>query len=97
MLIKTEKFKDESGMEMQKEYFGEDENNITSTITSPVYHEILPEEQEQLEGEQGELALEEVQAQILLNQADIIAKQQEQDEVLAVILLNQMEGGERDV
>ena len=30
-----------------------------------------------------------VQAQILLNQADIIAKQQEQDEVLAEMLLQQ--------
>lgn len=35
-----------------------------------------------------------VQAQLLLNQADIIARQQEQDEVLAAILLNQMGGGE---
>lgn len=31
-----------------------------------------------------------IQAEILLNQADIIAKQNEQDEVLAEILLNQM-------
>lgn len=32
-----------------------------------------------------------IQAEILLNQVDIIAKQNEQDEVLAAILLNQME------
>lgn len=32
-----------------------------------------------------------VNAEILLNQADILAKQNEQDEVLAEILLNQME------
>lgn len=32
-----------------------------------------------------------IQAEILLNQADILAKQNEQDEVLAAILLNQME------
>ena len=31
-----------------------------------------------------------VQAEILLNQAEILAKQNEQDEVLAEILLNQM-------
>lgn len=31
-----------------------------------------------------------IQAEILLNQADILAKQAEQDEVLAEILLNQM-------
>ena len=31
-----------------------------------------------------------ITAEILLNQADIIAKQNEQDEVLAEILLNQM-------
>ena len=31
-----------------------------------------------------------IQAEILLNQADILAKQNEQDEVLAEILLNQM-------
>lgn len=32
-----------------------------------------------------------IQAEMLLNQADIIAKQNEQDEVLAEILLNQLE------
>lgn len=32
-----------------------------------------------------------IQAEMLLNQAQIIATQQEQDEVLAAILLNQME------
>lgn len=32
-----------------------------------------------------------LQAELLLNQVDIIAKQNEQDEVLATILLNQME------
>lgn len=32
-----------------------------------------------------------IQAQILLNQADILARQNEQDEVLAAILLNQVE------
>ena len=34
---------------------------------------------------------EELNAEILLNQASILAKQEEQDEVLAEILLNQME------
>ena len=32
-----------------------------------------------------------IQAELLLNQADILARQNEQDEVLAEILLNQME------
>ena len=40
---------------------------------------------------------DEVQAQILLNQAQIIAKQQEQDEVLAAILLDQAKGGKANV
>ena len=40
---------------------------------------------------------DEVQAQILLNQVQIIAKQQEQDEVLAAILLDQAKGGEANV
>lgn len=34
---------------------------------------------------------EEAQAQILLNQADIMAKQEEQDEVLAALLLQGLE------
>ena len=44
-----------------------------------------------------EISSEEIQAQILLTQAEISAKQAEQDEVLAEILLNQIEGGAGNV
>ncbi len=86
MLIKSEIYTDENGVERQKDYFGPDKDTITSTIDSPIpqeteYHE--PAEVEQ------EISGEEIQAQILLNQADIIAKQQEQEEVLAEMLLQQ--------
>lgn len=46
---------------------------------------------------ESEISDEEIQAQILLNQTEIIAKQNEQDEVIATILLNQMGGGVRNV
>lgn len=46
-------------------------------------------EQPEIEEEPTEEEL--LQAELLLNQVDIIAKQNEQDEVLATILLNQME------
>ena len=49
-----------------------------------VYEEIIEPEYEPTETEL-------IQAELLLNQADIIAKQNEHDEVLAEILLNQME------
>ena len=44
------------------------------------------EPQPEPEPTEGEI----IQAEMLLNQAQIIATQQEQDEVLAAILLNQM-------
>lgn len=49
-----------------------------------VYEEVIKSEYEPINEEL-------VQAEILLNQAEILAKQNEQDEVLAEILLNQME------
>lgn len=94
MLIESEKYTDENGVERQKDYFGPNKDAITSIIDSPVPQEI--DYSEPTEAEQ-EISGEEIQAQILLNQADIIAKQQEQDEVLAAILLNQIEGGETGV
>lgn len=45
---------------------------------------------ERLEPEYEPTETELIQAELLLNQIDIIAKQNEQDEVLAEILLNQM-------
>lgn len=48
------------------------------------------EEVEQFEQEYIPTDEELITAEILLNQADILAKQNEQDEVLAEILLNQM-------
>lgn len=52
------------------------------------YESLIPEESDTVEPEPTEEEL--VQAEILLNQAEILAKQNEQDEVLAEILLNQM-------
>lgn len=49
------------------------------------WKEYIPEPAEVETGISGD----EIQAQILLNQADIIAKQREQDEVLAEMLLQQ--------
>lgn len=52
----------------------------TKSFMSVEYSEPMPEPTE------SEL----IQAELLLNQADILARQNEQDEVLAEILLNQM-------
>ena len=85
MLIKEERL-EEKGNTVVKKYFGTDKEHITAVVTEAVSDDIpdgtmqeLPEPDEQ----------DVVQAQILLNQADIIAKQQEQDEVLAEMLLQQ--------
>ncbi len=94
MLIDAEEFVNENGARMCSEYFGIDKDHISCTVTKPVFDE-LPDTADMASEEN--VSGEEIQAQILLNQADIIAKQQEQDEVLAAILLNQMEGGEADV
>lgn len=92
MLIKTEEFVDEDGVRMCKEFFGSDEENITCVITRPV----IDESSDSLPEIEDVITEEEFQAQLLLNQTEIIAKQEEQDEVLAEILLNQM-GGEENV
>ena len=57
------------------------------------WEEYIPE----LAEVEQEISSEEIQAQILLTQAEISAKQAEQDEVLAEILLNQIEGGAGNV
>ena len=83
-LIKTETFINENGIEMVREYFGKDANHISATVEKPIIVET-----EILEDPISEQ--DEINAEILLNQATILAKQEEQDEVLAEILLNQME------
>jgi len=110
--IKSEKYTDANGVEMQKDFFGPDKNTVTGVVDAPV-----PQETDYSESETAEADIsgEEIQAQILLNQAEIAAKQAEQDEVLAeillqqtvkqreyeevfaAILLNQMKGGEKAV
>ena len=65
--------------------FGKQIEDIFNSITQEPEQE--PEPQPTLEPTEEEI----LQAEMLLNQMQIIATQQEQDEVLAGILLNQME------
>lgn len=89
MLIKKELFV-QDGVQMCREYYGSDENNITAVVECGA--------DEDTESTQDVIVTtEEIYGQILLNQADIAAKQQEQDAVLATILLNQIKGGGTDV
>lgn len=87
MLVKTEKFINEQGDEILREYHGKDKNHISAIIESAI-------SQDDTESSQQEesISQDELNAEILLNQSMIIAKQEDQDEVLAEILLNQMEG-----
>lgn len=84
--IKEEKFVDESGIERLREYFGKDDEHITSIVTSIVQNEIIIEDE--VISEQDQL-----NAELLLNQATILENQQAHDEVLAEILLNQTQTG----
>lgn len=84
-LIKKETFINENGIEMIREYFGKDANHISATVERPAVVELEVEEEKPVSEQ------DEINAEILLNQATILAKQEEQDEVLAEILLNQME------
>lgn len=81
MFVKEENVIMEGNQVIQRHY-GTDKDNITAVVTIPVSDPVLPNQERDISGE-------EIQAQILLNQADIIAKQQEQDEVLAEMLLQQ--------
>lgn len=85
-LIKTEEFKDEVGLKMIRKLYGEDEKHITGVVEEPKEYQTEPiiTEQDQLN------------AELLLNQATILENQQAHDEVLAEILLNQA-GGEGNV
>ena len=58
-------------------------------ITEEEYQSLFPQKDALTEHEPTEQEL--IQAEILLNQAEIIAKQKEQDEVLAELLLGQQE------
>lgn len=62
--------------------------NVKYDFETGEWVEYIPEPTPEPEPELTEAEL--VQAEILLNQAEILAKQNEQDEVLAEILLNQM-------
>lgn len=85
--IKEERFVDENGTEMIREYFGTDEDHITATVEKPV-----PQKMEDIEVDEP-ISQDELNAEILLNQMTILENQAAQDAVLAEILLNQM-GGE---
>lgn len=85
--VKEEKYVDDSGVERLRTYYGKDKNHIVAKVES-----IAQKENETTEPMISEQ--EELNAEILLNQASIIAKQEEQDEVLAEILLNQVKGGD---
>ena len=88
MLVKTETYTDKNGIKRKIDSFGPNKDTITSTVDSPVPQEIDYPESEPAEYE-PEISNEEIQAQIILNQAEIAAKQAEQDEVLAEMLLQQ--------
>ena len=79
-LIKKEKYENEEGLEVVKNYYGYSENEITCI------QEILPNEDTK---ENTEVTQDEINAEILLNQTMILANQTVQDKVNAEILLNQ--------
>ena len=74
----------ENGVELKKTYYTSDGKSIIGIST-----ENVSEKENELEEEPTETEL--IQAEILLNQAEIIAKQNEHDEVLAELLLGQQE------
>lgn len=84
-LIKTETLTNEDGKEYVKNYYGTDENNISCVET------IHPPKEVEEEVEKP-ITQEEINAEILMNQVNIMAKQEEQDQVLAEILLAQAGG-----
>ena len=79
-LVKTETGENEEGLEVVKNYYGYNENEITCV------QEILPNVSTQ---ENTEVTQDEINAQILLNQTTILVNQALQEEVNAEILLNQ--------
>ena len=88
--LKEEKFTNEHGVEMIREFFGKDENHISATVEKPVQTEIEEQTNEE------PISQDKLNAEMLLNQATILENQSAQDEVLAEILLNQV-GGETNV
>ena len=74
----------ENGVELKKTQYTSDGKSIIGIST-----ENVSEKENELEEEPTETEL--IQAEILLNQSEIIAKQKEQDEVLAELLLGQQE------
>lgn len=88
MLIKKERLK-ENNEEYEILYFGKDEDNISATVKRPVQNDIdtEPEQEDAVE-------TDEILAEMLLNQTNMKAKQEEQDEVLAMLLVNSRQKGE---
>ncbi|CDE43867.1 putative uncharacterized protein [Clostridium sp. CAG:411] len=87
-LIKKETMENDDGTKTVKKYFG------NGTHISAIVQEIISETvEEEVISEQDQL-----NAELLLNQATILENQQAQDEVLAEILLNQAQvGGNENV
>jgi hypothetical protein len=89
LLERVKQYIDENGLNRVLINYYEtinDEEKILYTIDMPIESVTSKDENQIIEPTETEL----IQAELLLNQADIIAKQNEQDEVLAEILLNQM-------
>lgn len=82
MLIKEERNTLPDGSTEIIKYFGESKDKIGSTVKITTLPQETQEPPEEI------ISTEEIQAQILLNQAEIIANQQAQDEVLAEILIS---------
>ena len=80
-IIQTETFTNENGVEMRKDTYI---NGMTITQMASL-SEVEPIEPEPAESEI-------LQAEMLLNQMEILSNQKSQDKTLAAILLNQMEG-----
>lgn len=81
MLIKTERYINDDGIAMKKEYYGPDENTITATIESADVDEselVLDNQQEETPttNEEESVSQDEVLAQILLNQVNIMQRLQ---------------------
>ena len=82
MLIKTEQYVDENGIQKRKEYYGPDEDHITAVIEdvyvdeSEISEEVI-EENTSNNNEDDTLDQDKVLAQILLNQSLIMQKIQD--------------------
>lgn len=86
MLIKREEFK-KDGIDYECLYYGKDADHISAKVERPIQTEpVEPTEPKE------SVDTEEVLAEILMNQTAIKQKQEEQDETLAMLLLNNDKG-----